>query len=66
MQTVKLKVNITSDHRLDGIVPDDVPPGEMDGIALYQSSQSGTDDQITRIFLFPQNTKKNANTGSVD
>jgi len=58
MQAVKLKVNITSDHRLDGIVPDDVPSGEAEVVVLYENPEHGNDDQMAQMFSFLENVQK--------
>jgi len=58
MQAVKLKVNITSDHRLDGIVPDDVPSGEAEVVVLYEHSKNEDDDQIAQMFSFLESIQK--------
>jgi len=58
MQAVKLKVNITSDHHLDGIVPDDVPSGEAEVVVLYENPAHGDADQMAGMFTLLENIQK--------
>jgi len=58
MQAVKLKVNITPDHRLDGIVPDDVPSGEAEVVVLYENPENGDGEQMTDMFSFLEHVQK--------
>ncbi len=58
MQAVKLKVNITSDHRVNGIVPDDVPPGEAEAVVLYSIHSSGEESGVAQLLSFFENVQK--------
>jgi len=58
MQAVKLKVNITPDHRLDGIVPDDVPPGEAEAVVLYDRSSAEEDSGVAHLLQTVERVQK--------
>jgi len=52
MQAVKLKVNITKDHRVDGVVPDDVPQGEAEVVVLYSIQADEEESGIAQLLSF--------------
>ncbi len=58
MPTVKLKVQITSDHRVSGIVPDEVPAGVAQAVVLYTIPPSGEESGAMHLSNFIEKVQK--------
>lgn len=58
MQAVKLKVEITSDHQIYGIVPDDVPQGEAEVVVLYEKPENRGNGQMAKMYAFLENIQQ--------
>jgi len=67
MQAVKLKVKITSDHRVYGTVPDDVPQGEAEAVVMYHTFSTEEESGVEHLLqTIARVQKKNYPQRSMD